>query len=376
MSGPVGAGGPRPAPPGLAMQLARVVRPWRGLLVVVGLCVAASAVAGIVPPLVVRHVVNANLVPRRAGGLPAAGLTYLAAVAGDAVFSFGYGYLAAVVAQRAIAALRVRLFTHLMRLPVSYFDRTPLGEVISRATADVETIDELFTGGVVTLVGQLVPLVAVVATMITLSPLLSAVAAVVAPPLLLASRWLQVRVRDAERDTRVAVGRLNTQLAETVAGAETITAFGRQEAFVARFRTALGQTLTAQARSVGYNAFFAPVTGMLAALVTAALIWVGAGGTLTGAGVSLGTLTGFVLLFQRFFAPIIALGDEWQAIQAALAGAERVFAVLNLPPDDHPPGSPAGPAGGARGDRAGRRQLRLRPRPAGAARPVAGRGAR
>ncbi len=140
-------------------------------------------------------------------------------------------------------------------------------------------------------------------------------------------------MRDAERLTRVAVGGLNTHLSETVGGVETIRAFGRETAFLARFRAVLQRTLAAQADSVLYNAFFTPVTGLFAALVIAALLWVGAGGLLGATGIDLGTLIAFVLLFQTFFAPIIALGDQWNRVQAALAGMERIFQVLNLPPD-------------------------------------------
>jgi ATP-binding cassette subfamily B protein len=320
----------------LARKLARSVRPWRWTLLVAGVCIVASALVELVPPFVVRHVVNTNLVPHKTNGLVLAGAVYLLAVAADAAFTFAYSYLSARVSQQAIAALRVRLFAHEMALPVSYFDRTPIGDVISRSTADVETVDDLFTDGIATLIGQLVPIVAVIGAMLVLSPTLTAVAAIVMPPLLLIVRFLQVRVRDAERDTRVAIGRLNVELAEVVGGVETLRALGREETFVARFRRSLRRTLIAQAQSVKFNAFFAPVSGIFAATVIAALLWVGAGHTLTSLGVSLGTLIAFVLLFQNLFAPIVALGDQWQSVQAAIAGAERVFEVLDLPADTPP----------------------------------------
>jgi ATP-binding cassette subfamily B protein len=320
-------------------KVASLLRPWRALLVVVVACVVASALVELVPPLVVRSVINNNLVPRHAAGLLFAGLAYVFAIGADSALTFAYSYLAARVSQGAIASLRIRMFAHAMALPVSYFDHTSIGDMISRSTADVETIDELFTDGVVTLVGQLVPLVAVAIAMLVLSPVLTAVSAVVMPPLIFVTRRLQVRVRDAERRTRVAVGRLNTELAEVVRGVETVRAFGREGIFVARFRRALLRTLQAQNDSVKYNSFFAPVSGLLSAIVIAVLIWAGAGHALGSAGTNLGTLTAFILLFQNFFAPIVALGDEWQSVQAAIAGAERVFEVLDLPSDTIPEGA-------------------------------------
>jgi ATP-binding cassette subfamily B protein len=308
-------------------------------------CVLGAALAGVLPPLIIRHVINNNLLPGRAAGLLAAGLAYLAAVAAAAGLGYAYSYLAAIVAQRAIAAIRVRLFAHLARLPVHYYDRTPLGDTISRATSDVETIDTLFTDGIATLVGQLASLIIAAIAMVAISPVLSAVSVIVIPPLALASRWLQVRVRHAERATRVAIGGLNTQLSETVGGAETVRAFSREATFAARFRAGLRHTLRAQESSVRYNAFFTPITGLLAALAIAVLLWVGAGGLFRSAGVNLGTLVAFVLLFQGFFAPVVALGDQWNAVQAALAGAERVFEVLNLAPEAPVSGEPAAPRG-------------------------------
>ncbi len=326
-------------------KVAQLVRPWRGMLALAAVCVLGAALAGVVPPLIIRHVINDNLVPGHAAGLLMAGLAYVGAVAAVAGLGYAYSYLAAVVAQRAIAAIRVRLFAHLARLPVPYYDRTPLGDTIGRATSDVETIDTLFTDGIATLVGQLASLIVAATAMVAISPVLSAVSLVVIPPLGLASRWLQVRVRRAERATRVAVGGLNTQLSETVGGSETIRAFSREATFVARFRGGLRHTLRAQESSVRYNAFFTPVTGLLSALAIAVLLWVGAGGLFRSAGVNLGTLVAFVLLFQGFFAPIVALGDQWNAVQAALAGAERVFEVLNLAPEAPPSGEPAAPLG-------------------------------
>jgi ATP-binding cassette subfamily B multidrug efflux pump len=331
--------------PRLWAQVAALVRPWSRYLALVVVCVVGAAVAGVVPPLVIRHVVDHNVALHRGAGLVAAGLVYLSAVTAAAGFSYAYSYASAVVAQRAIGTLRVRLFAQMARLPVSYLDRTPLGDTISRATADVETIDTLFTDGIATLVGQLASLVAVAVTMVAISPTLSAVSALVVPPLAATSRWLQVRVRDAERQTRLTVGGLNSQLSESLGGAETIRAFGRQASFVSRFRVALSETLVAQERSVRYNAFFTPVTSLFAALAIAALLWVGAGGLLRSLGVDLGTLIAFVLLFQRFFAPIVALGDQWNSVQAAIAGAERVFEVLDLVPEPLPPHRPKAEGG-------------------------------
>jgi ABC-type multidrug transport system fused ATPase/permease subunit len=317
----------------LSRHLAQLVRPWRSRLLVLGVLVLLAAVLELVPPLVLRHVIDVDLRGHRTAGLLGAGALYLAASIAVSTLGSVYGYLAATVAQRSLAGLRARLFTHLLALPTSYHDRTPVGDSISRATADIETIDELFSSSVATLLGELVRLVTVAVAMIVLSPVLAAAAALVIPPLALLTSVLRRRVRDAERSTRTAVGAVNTRLAEDLSGVEVIRAFGRQAAFTDRFRLALQQWLRAGNRSVLFNAFYAPALGVLAAAATAMLLWLGGRNTFGVIGVSVGTLTAFVLLFARFFTPLVSLGDQWQSVQSALAGAERIFSVLDLPTD-------------------------------------------
>jgi len=331
--GGLGDGGVIPPAVALSAHLHELVRPWRGRLLLIGGMVLVAAVLELVPPLVVRHVIDGILARHRTTGLAGAAVLYLGATTGVTALTSTYGYLAATVAQRSLARLRARLFGHLLVLPTSYHDRTPLGDSISRATADVEAIDDLFSSSAATLLGELARLLTVAAAMAVLSPALTAAAALVVPPLTLVTRVLRRRVRDAERATRIAVGGLNAQLAEDLSGVEVIRAFGRQASFHHRSRLALRRWLRASNRSVLFNAFYAPTLNLLAATATALLLWLGARHAFGVVGVSVGTLTAFVLLFGRFFTPLVNLGDEWQTVQAALAGAERVFAVLDLPTD-------------------------------------------
>jgi ATP-binding cassette subfamily B protein len=255
--------------------------------------------------------------------------------------TFLTAYLMALAAQGVLHDVRVKLFGHLQRLPLSYFDRTPIGDAISRCTADIETIDVLFTSGVAVLAAELVRLLTIAATMVALSVPLSLVAALAVPILVLVTRLFQVRVRRAERLTRQAIGDLNTHLQEDLAGVEVIRAFGRDAHFVQRFRRTLRQTLAASNVSFGYSAIYPCVTTAIGAAATAWLLWAGAGGWLSQWEVSLGTLTAFVMLLQRFFLPITTLGEQWQQVQSALTGVERVFGVLALPTETAPTGQPS-----------------------------------
>jgi ATP-binding cassette, subfamily B, multidrug efflux pump len=327
-------------------QLGTIARPWRGPIALVSLMVVGAAIAQLAPPLIVRSIVDDHLAVGAGDGLLVLALLYLAAAAGAQGLIFGYTYLAGSVAQGVLNALRVRLFSHLQELPMAYYDQTQIGDAISRCTADVETVDTLFSSGVSALVANLVLVLSTGVAMIVLSPPLALVSGLMLPFLLAATRFFQVRTRQAERGNRVAVGRLNGELQESLNGMEVIRAFGRQAVFVQRFRRTLHATLLATNRATVYSALYVPATVIVAALVTALLLWAGSRPSLANWGISVGTLTAFILLFQRFFKPIVDAGDQWQTVQAALSGAERIFQVLALPAETAP--APAAPRLGAR----------------------------
>lgn len=305
----------------------------RGAVALVGLLVLAAAAVELVPPLIVRQVVDRHLTVGRSEGLLALALLYLAGVAALQGLTFLYGYLAAAIAQRVLSDLRARLFAHLQRLPTGYLDRVPTGDLISRCTSDVDTLDTVFSSGVALLLANLVRLVTIAVAMVALSPGLTFVAAMVAAPVLLVTRVLQVRIRHAERENRAAVGAVASSIQESLRSAEAIRAFGREWEFVAGFREVLRRGLTASNRSIFYSALYTPTSAILSAVAVGALLAVGTQPAF-GGSISMGTLIAFILLLQRFFQPITALGEEWQTVQGALAGAERIFGALALTPDE------------------------------------------
>src|SRR6185503_10591031 len=145
---------------------------------------------------------------------------------------------------------------HVQRVPAAYFDRTPLGELISRSTADVDTIETLFSWGFVSLIGDCFRLVTVAGAMAALSPRLTLAAALVLPVVIGVTRWFRVRVREAERAGRQSVGQVNVRLQETLSGVEIIRAFGGEGMFVARFIRELRRMLAAMSRSTAYASFY------------------------------------------------------------------------------------------------------------------------
>jgi len=314
----------------LVWSLATLLESRRGRAAAVVLFVVAAASFELVPPFIIRVIVDDHLLLGRATGLLPLALLYLAASAAVQTMTFVYSYLAATVAQGALSDLRVRVFTHLLRLPSGRIDRMPLGDALSRCTSDVEAVDAVFSSGVAILIANLVRLVTLTIGMLVLSPALTLVAALVTPPLVLTLRFLQVRVRESERATRIAIAALTARLQESLRGIEVLRAFAREDEAVAGFRRTLGEALAASNRATRYSALYTPVTAIVSAFAVAALLWAGTRQTFDAFGISLGTLTAFLIVLQRVFQPITALGEEWQTVQGAMAGAERVFATLEL----------------------------------------------
>lgn len=314
-------------------QIGSLIWPWRGKLAIVAGSVVLGAALEVVPPLITRNLIDHYLAVGRTDGILPLALIFLGATVAVQVVSFVTNFATAKVSQSALHGLRVRLFSHLQTLPLSYYDRTPLGETISRCTADVETVDTLFSTGVTSVMTDMVRLIAAAVAMVAVSPPLALVSLVVVPPLTVLTRAFQARARDAERDNRRAVGVLNSHLQEVFGGVEVVRAFHRESAFVARFRQAVARVLRASNRSTAYVSLYPPMTNTMSAIAVGVLLWAGTSAYFAPLQISIGTLTAFVLLFQRFFQPIVALGDEWQTVQRALAGAERIFQVLALEPE-------------------------------------------
>ena len=282
-------------------------------MTLVCLSVLVGALLELAPPLLLRNIVDEQLVLGRSQGLLLLAALFLAATAAVKVMVFATEYLTASVAQRVLRSVRVQLFAHLQRLPMSYYDQTPLGDTISRCTADVEAVSTLFstvsagggggggTSGSTMLMG-VVRLITIGIAMVVLSPLLSLVAALTVVPVVVVTRFFQIRVRAAERTNRRAVGMQNTHLQEALGGVEVIRSLASEGAFVARFRVALRDGLAACNRATIYSAIYTPLMIILAGLAMALVLW--AGSFRAGAAIVVGH---FHRHHHRFYSAVSAV---------------------------------------------------------------------
>jgi ATP-binding cassette subfamily B protein len=323
----------------LMRRLLGYLRPYRWLAAgAVLLLLVQSALALIGPRLTERALDVA--VPHRDLGLLSllAGL-YLATLLLELVVEYGGTLLTSFVGQRVMYDLRMEIFSHLQRLSVSYFDRNPVGRLMTRVTSDVETLNELFSSGVVTIFGDVFTLVAIMAMMLVIDLRLALVTFAVIPLVWLTAAIFRRRVRDAFRDIRYRLARLNAFLQERLSGMRIVQLFGREADSARRFGELNREHLGAHLRSITVYAIFFPAVELLTAVAMALLLWYG-GLRVLDETLTVGVLAAFIQYTRRFFQPLQDLSEKFNLLQSAMASSERVFVLLDEPVTVPEPRSP------------------------------------
>lgn len=316
--------------PGLLKRLLVYLRPyWLPVGVAVVLLLGGAGLT-LVGPLLTQRALDVAIPHHDAGLLGTIAALYLAALVVEFLFEYGQTLLTTYVGQRVMYDLRLQLFEHLQRLSIPFFDRHPVGRLMTRVTSDVETLNELFSSGVVTVFGDVFTLGAIMVMMLVTDWRLALVAFAVIPLVWLTVTLFRRRVRDAFRDIRIRLARLNAFLQEHLSGMRVVQLFGREPAASSEFRRINAAHLDAHLRSITIYAIFFPVVEVLTAVALALLLWYGGlrtlGGTLT-----VGVLAAFIQLTRRFFQPLQDLSEKFNLLQSAMASSERVFRLLDQP---------------------------------------------
>jgi ATP-binding cassette subfamily B multidrug efflux pump len=314
----------------LVRRLLAYVRPYAALVGAALACIAVAAGMQLAGPLLTRWVIDEALPTRDPALVVRAALGYAALLLAQFGASYGETMLTSLLGQRVMRDLRHELFVRLQQLPIAWFDRTPVGRLVTRVTSDVEALNELFTSGVVSGLGDLFTLVAIGVAMVLIDWRLALAAFAVIPFVFLASRVFQRRVRSSYRDIRTRLARLNAFVGERLAGMRIVQLFGQQHREAAHFARLNEAHLESQLRSITVYALYFPVIELLTTLALASLL-VTAGGEAMGGARSVGTVAAFLQLVRRFFQPLQDLSEKYNILQAAMAAAERIFDLLDTP---------------------------------------------
>ncbi|MEJ2481622.1 MAG: ABC transporter ATP-binding protein, partial [Gemmatimonadota bacterium] len=246
------------------------------------------------------------------------------------------------IGQKVMLDIRGEVFSRLQRLELAFFDRNPVGRLMTRVTSDVEVLNEMFTSGVVTIFGDVFTIGAIVTAMLLLDWRLALVSFAVLPLVFVAAAIFRRKVRSAYRDIRTRLARINAFLQERITGIGVVKLFGQERPTADRFGRINQSHLQAHLRSITYYALFFPVIEILTAVAVALILWYGGLRALDGT-ISIGVIAAFLQYVRRFFRPIQDLSEKYNILQNAMASSERVFRLLDRVPAIEEPEHPVDP---------------------------------
>ena len=320
----------------LARRLIVYVRPYRPLMAGAVVLLMIEGLLQLVGPILTQRVIDVALPARDAGMAMHAALLYAGSLMLAFVCSYGETMLTAMLGQRVMRDLRQQLFEHVQRLTIAFYDRTPVGRLVTRVTSDVESLNELFTAGVVAGLGDLFTLFAIAVLMIVTDWRLALAAFAVIPLVYLTSHLFQSRVRVAYREIRTRLARINAYLQERITGIRVVQLFGRERGESERFAALNKAHLDANLRSITIYALYFPAIEFLTSVALAILLVAGAHRVGVGS-LTVGTVAAFLQLLRRFYQPLQDLADKFNTLQQAMAASERIFALLDTEPQSVEP---------------------------------------
>jgi len=326
----------------LMRRLLTYLRPHRKRVVIATILLILTSLLELVGPLLTKAAIDGAIAHKDMRELFIICFLFL----GSLVVGLVLGYWSALLTQRVgqdiMLTMRGEIFSHLTRMPVAYFDRNPVGRLLTRLTSDVDALNDMFTGGLVAIFGDIITLLGIMGMMLVLNVKLALVSFAVLPFLFVLSLWFRNNARELYREVRIRLARMNAYLQEAITGMSVLQIMNHEARSVGEFDRLNRKHTEVHLRSIFYYATFFPAVEILSSLALALVIWVGGGSILAGA-FTLGSLVAFIQYVQRFYRPIQDLSDKYNILQAAMAASERVFQLLDAKPaiQDSPDGNRA-----------------------------------
>jgi ATP-binding cassette subfamily B protein len=337
---------------------ARLLRRFFGYLVPYRLIVGAillllplTTLCRLAQPLLLKYAIDHAIIPKRLDLLTGPALLFLVLLVLEALLTWGEVYGLQMVGQRVMADMRTALFRHLLKLPVPWFDKTATGGLVTRLTSDVEALGEMFAAGIVSVIADFLLLAGIVAAMLWMDFRLSLVTFTVLPPLVFVAWLFRHNMRQAFREVRSRLGKMNGHLAEVIGAIPVVQAFGREQDEQARFTELNAAHRDANRPVIVWDASLYAIVEMFSSLAIALIIWYGGGQMLQGL-LTFGTLVAFIQYIEKFFGPIRDLSAKYGIMQGAMAALERIFVLLDEKEEGKSPQPPFSKGGcpSGRGD--------------------------
>ena len=314
----------------LLLRLLTYLRPYKPAVAVSFLLIVVMAGLDLVGPYLTKVAIDRHISRGDASGLAAVAALYLLTLLLAFVVRFGQVTILQMTGQRVMLDMRRAIYGHLQALNVGFFDRNPVGRLMTRVTTDVDAVNELFTSGVVTVFGDLFTLLGIMGVMLFMNWKLALVTFSVIPFFFAVTNWFRRGSRKSFREVRKWIARINAFLQENLTGMSVVQLFRREERNAASFAAINRAHADANLRQIFYYAVFYPAIDVLAAVAVALIIIYGGGRVLAGT-LTLGALVAFIQYSERFWRPISDLSEKFNILQAAMAASERIFALLDTP---------------------------------------------
>lgn len=314
----------------LMRRLLVYLKPHVPAVAVAFVAIVGGALVELAQPWLTQRAIDTYIANKDVAGLQWIATVFFGLLLANFLFEYLQTVVMQTIGQKIMRAIRLEVYGHLQKLDLAFYDRNPVGRMMTRVTTDVDALNDLFASGVVTVFGDILALTGIMTAMLWMNWRLALVAFVVLPGILAATQWFRKNVRESYRQVRGLVAKINAFLQEHITGMSTVQLFSQERRTLARFDQINRDHRDANIQSIFYYALFYPMIETLAALSGALIIFIGGGWTGQGI-VTLGVLVAFLQYSRRFFQPISDLSEKFNILQAAMAASERIFTVLDTP---------------------------------------------
>jgi ATP-binding cassette subfamily B protein len=314
----------------LMRRLLAYLKPYKTQVILNVFLLLLGAVVHLASPLLYKIGIDRYIEQGDLEGLTWIGLAFLGLLIVEFGMQFSETYLIQWIGQRAMYDMRLAIFSHIQRLPISFFDRNPVGRVVTRVTTDVQSLHQMLSSGAVAIFGDVFRLTGIVIFLLVLNWKLALITFSVLPLLFYGTFLFRKKVRDVYRMIRIRIARINTYLQENITGMSVVQIFNREQKNFETFDKLNYDHLEAFLKTILYYALFYPAVRLISAIAVALILWYGGRNILSGM-LTFGALVAFIQYAEMFFRPIMDLSEKYNIMQSAMASSERIFKLVDEP---------------------------------------------
>ena len=312
----------------LMRRLLRYLRPYKAQVAVALAAIISGSVLQLAQPYLMKIAIDRYIATQDFRGIDRIAIAYFFILIGSFVLEYVQTWMLQMTGQRIMYDMRLQIYEHLQRIDLQFYDRNPVGRLMTRVTTDVDVLNDMFTAGVVSIFGDVFTLVGIMVVLVMMDWRLALVTFAVLPLIVLVTQWFRRNVRESYRTVRAWVARINAFLQEHITGMSTVQLFRREPRTFERFDDINRRHRDANIDSILYYAVFYPAIEIIGALAAALIIWFGGRWTMQTT-LTIGSLVAFLLYSSRFFRPISDMSEKFNVLQAAMASSERIFKLLD-----------------------------------------------